>query len=124
MSEISEHISTRKIDPPPYCKVCTVPYEYCQWSGSWDACKVGLKEASPELFALMYPELLLKGLNINETKEKVEAIESECIVEKTETVEKVEKKKKVKGGQVIIKKVSRSKRKCSILIQGLDAYGI
>lgn len=99
-------------EPPLYCRVCTVPYEYCQWSGTLEECKRSLKEASVDLFTLLYPELIIEGI----------VIDSEVKEIKDEN-KPVTREKKKSGGQVIIKKVSRSKRKCSILILGLDAYG-
>lgn len=107
----------KKINAPAYCNICTVPYEYCQWSGTWEACKNELKIDHPDLFSRLYPDTIsLAALTIVDGVEVVKDTTDVIAVEEVKVTKK-------KNKPVILKKVSRSKRKCSILIQGLDAYG-
>ena len=113
--------STHRISPPLYCQVCTAPIEYCQWSGSFDICKKSLADLNPHLFSSLYPEISLDTLNLSPTSDLAVKESGDSIVIEAKPDEK---KKKVKGSQVILKKVARSKKKCFILVQGLDSYGI
>ncbi|EGD82664.1 hypothetical protein PTSG_11994 [Salpingoeca rosetta] len=89
-----------------YCPVCTMPYEYCEFSNTKKQCYTRLKEDDPDLFAE-----LLGDLNLDEVQDKKKPAQ----VKFTEDTKK---------SAIVVTRIQRTKKKFASNIAGLKAFGI
>ncbi|KAF1804122.1 translation initiation factor SUI1 [Mucor lusitanicus] len=111
------------------CGICTMPLEYCEFSGTQEKCKLWLKEKDED----MYEEVYGGVKAVTEGVEKA-TIEDEASDKKDRTVvkdksakleAKLERENKKKmASRVLIKRIERTKRKCITTIYGLDIFGV
>ncbi|CAO0802183.1 unnamed protein product [Mucor circinelloides] len=111
------------------CGICTMPLEYCEFSGTQEKCKLWLKEKDED----MYEEVYGGVKAVTEGVEKA-TIEDEASDKKDRTVvkdksakleAKLERENKKKmASRVLIKRIERTKRKCVTTIYGLDIFGV
>ncbi|PAV82511.1 hypothetical protein WR25_19769 [Diploscapter pachys] len=100
-----------------YCGACSMPFEYCEYSGMADACRVWATEHAPEL---------LEGLNVDdkddegdEGDEKKKSRRGGRGIVKP----KVEKKKPEGNGKVTLLREPRGKKSVTV-IKGLAGFDI
>ncbi|KAL9545459.1 hypothetical protein MBANPS3_007134 [Mucor bainieri] len=111
------------------CGICTMPLEYCEFSGTQEKCKLWLKEKDEDLYEEVYGGVKA----VTEGVEKA-TIEDEASDKKDRTVvkdksakleAKLERENKKKmASRVLIKRIERTKRKCVTTIYGLDIFGV
>ena len=101
-----------------YCKVCTFPVDFGDYSKKATKCKTWLQENHPAKYEELYAN---KGTeDVDEKTKKVE--ES---LKKMELRQEKKDKKELEDQQnskIIIKTIERTKRKRSIEIQGLEVF--
>ncbi|KAI9259912.1 translation initiation factor SUI1 [Sporodiniella umbellata] len=106
------------------CHICTMPLEYCEFSGTQEKCKEWLKEKDEDKYAEIYG--LTEGIE-GVTLEEGEGDSKRTVVKdksaKLEAKMERENKKKM-ASRVIIKRNERNKRKCVTTIYGLDIFGV
>ena len=85
-----------------YCGVCTMPIEYCEWSGTYDACRSWLEQCHSEV-----AEQVSKGTD-----------------QSSSAVKKVAKKAPAvkKGGKVTLSLLTRNGKKHVTVVDGLTTY--
>ncbi|CAO3626919.1 unnamed protein product [Cunninghamella blakesleeana] len=109
-----------------YCKICTMPPEYCEFSGTQEKCKEWLQDTHEDIYNKLY------GANeITEGIEKVTVVEGEksdrtFVKDQSAKLEaKLEREnQKKKNSRVTIKRVERTKRKRITIIHGLDIFEV
>ncbi|CAL5435788.1 unnamed protein product [Camellia sinensis] len=119
-----------------YCRVCTLPAEYCEFGPDFEKCKPWLIANAPDL----YPNLLQEG-NEKDVEKVSEQLQSAGLSSGGRTgahpsgepsSSKQEEVKRLPGGkvkkkdkqEVVIEKITRNKRKCITIVKGLDLFGI
>ncbi|KAJ3232121.1 Translation machinery-associated protein 22 [Chytriomyces hyalinus] len=126
-----------------YCGVCTAPPEYCEFGPSIKRCKVWLKETHPDLFSKIYPSEAggasdavagvtekLANASVSETSTAAPADASAKKPapekEKLDALQKQElkKEKQKQNARVTIKRIERTKRKCVIIVVGLEIFEV
>ncbi|KAI9122969.1 hypothetical protein K1719_005858 [Acacia pycnantha] len=116
----------------PYCPVCSLPAEYCEFGPDFEKCKPWLIQNAPQL----YPNLLKEASN-KEADKVAEQLHNTGISSGSSdgaatSAPKQEEVKRLPGGkikkkekqEVIIEKVVRNKRKCITTVKGLDLFGV
>ncbi|KAI3701399.1 hypothetical protein L6452_26438 [Arctium lappa] len=115
----------------PYCGVCGLPAEYCEFGPDFEKCKPWLIRNAPQL----YPDLIQES-NSNEADKVSDQLQSSSITDSTgpsgSSAPKQEPVKRLPGGkikkkdkqEVIIEKVTRNKRKSITTIKGLELFGV
>ncbi|KAI9202207.1 translation initiation factor SUI1 [Polychytrium aggregatum] len=116
MSDTEEQTTwppTRVIENIVYCQVCSLPPEYCEFSGSIDKCKAWLQSNHPDLYDKIWAESVatVDDPDAAKKQKKEEA--------KAERAEKLKQ-----SAKVTIKRVERTKRKCVIVVTGLESFNI
>lgn len=114
-----------------YCGVCSLPPEYCEFTGKLKRCKVWLKENHADLFNQLYPadcevdDVATKLGNSSIGGAREEKLEKDLLrlQAKQESREQRELAKKL-SSKVVIKREARTKRKCMIAISGLEVFEI
>ncbi|KAI9144484.1 translation initiation factor SUI1 [Paraphysoderma sedebokerense] len=125
-----------------YCGECSLPPEYCEFSGIFSKCKTWLQKNHPQLFEKLYTDQVAEKMSTTKlaapSGESATASTSE---ESSATAEGTDEKKKSKRGgkanamskeekdlakkmktKVIIKSEQRKGRKMVTVISGLDAF--
>ncbi|RKO95499.1 hypothetical protein CAUPRSCDRAFT_2482, partial [Caulochytrium protostelioides] len=94
--------------------VCHLPPEYCTWGPNPAKCKVWLRDNHPDMFTVLWNDAdltaELEQLQISEAKAS----------ETAPTLTPKQKKKAEQAKRVTIKRVERTKRKCVVIVTGLD----
>ncbi|CDP08268.1 unnamed protein product [Coffea canephora] len=119
----------------PYCQVCTLPAEYCEFGRDFEKCKPWLIRNVPNL----YPHLLQEA-NDKEAEKLSEQLQgsgispagSPAATAGEPSASKQEDVKRLPGGkikrkekqEVVIEKIVRNKRKCITTVKGLELFGI
>ncbi|XP_068648106.1 translation machinery-associated protein 22 [Aristolochia californica] len=119
----------------PYCPVCSLPAEYCEFGPDFEKCKPWLIQNAPDL----YPDLI-KEANEREVAKTAEQLQAAGIsggdgaatAAGGTSTSKPEEVKRLPGGkikkkdkqEVVIEKVVRNKRKCVTIVKGLDFFGV
>ncbi|XP_024960398.1 translation machinery-associated protein 22-like [Cynara cardunculus var. scolymus] len=115
----------------PYCGVCGLPAEYCEFGPDFEKCKPWLIRNAPQL----YPDLIQES-NSKEADGVSDQLQSFSITDSTgpsgSSALKQEPVKRLPGGkikkkdkqEVIIEKVTRNKRKSITTIKGLELFGV
>ncbi|KAI9031624.1 translation initiation factor SUI1 [Phycomyces nitens] len=115
-----------------YCGICTMPPEYCEFSGTQEKCKEWLKENHEDVYSSLYNvEAITKGVE-NVALEETGATTADGKPDRTFVKDKSAKleaklereNKKKMSSRVTIKRVERTKRKCVTTIYGLDVFGV
>ncbi|SCU82452.1 LAME_0C01200g1_1 [Lachancea meyersii CBS 8951] len=113
-----------------YCKVCSYPLDYCEFSGKLKRCKVWVTENHPELYSQYYGDTeteeatnKLAASSIGDEREEKLEKDLKRLQSKQENREQRELAKKL-SSKVIIKREARTKRKCMIAISGLEVFEI
>ncbi|KAI9099839.1 density-regulated protein DRP1 [Phlyctochytrium arcticum] len=112
---VQEWPKTRVLEDILYCGVCSMPVEYCEFSGTTSDCQKWLQTTNPTEFARIWPEI-----GAGEDLEKLS-------LEKDGKKEAKEKKKKAAAKtahKVVINRVERTRRKCVIEVTGLEHFGV
>ncbi|KAJ3034162.1 Translation machinery-associated protein 22 [Rhizophlyctis rosea] len=122
--EVQDWPETRVLDDVLYCGVCSMPPEYCEYSGSTEKCKKWLNDEHPDVFAKLYPDVDLS----KELEEKATVKDGEGEGEKKapkvkESAAEKERKKKL-ASHVIINRIERTKRKRVITVTGLENFDV
>ncbi|KNC97075.1 density-regulated protein DRP1 [Spizellomyces punctatus DAOM BR117] len=108
-----------------YCGVCSMPVEYCEFSGTTATCKKWLRKEHPTEFARIWPEDDLEKKMDDVTLQDDEVPDKELTKEQKKAEAKAERERKKKAAQkVIIRRVERTKRKCVIEVSGLENFGV
>ncbi|KAI7903375.1 translation initiation factor SUI1 [Cokeromyces recurvatus] len=111
-----------------YCGICTMPLEYCEFSGTQEKCKLWLKEKDEKLYDEIY------GVNAVTAGMEKSSLDDENPEKKDRTIvkdksAKLEAKlereiKKKMASRVVIKRIERTKRKSVTTIFGLEVFGV
>ncbi|EDQ88213.1 uncharacterized protein MONBRDRAFT_32876 [Monosiga brevicollis MX1] len=94
-----------------YCNICTMPYEYCEFSATKKKCLSALTEKNMNLFIKLYGDLNVEEMAEDKKKGAGPAADG----------------KKGKGADVkkiIVTRSTRNKKKFVTSITGLKAYGL
>ncbi|CAD8043725.1 unnamed protein product [Paramecium primaurelia] len=105
-----------------YCKVCTLPVEFCSFSKAPQECKEWLKTSFKDLYANIYPE----DVKLEQEKQANLQQPQEQIAQQDQPPEK-KKKKKVKvteSEMVYIKVKERNRTKFITTLSGLEKHGL
>ncbi|KAI7861358.1 translation initiation factor SUI1 [Spinellus fusiger] len=113
-----------------YCGICTMPPEYCDFSGTQEKCKEWLKDHHEEVYEKMYDvQAVTEGvekITVEETGPVTTEGKSDrtFVKDKSAKLEaKLERENKKKmSSRVTIKRIERTKRKCVTTIYGLDVF--
>lgn len=111
------------------CAICTMPLEYCEFSGFQEKCKLWLKEHDESMYEEIYG---VKDVTEGVEKAKIEddgtgdKKDRTVVKDKSAKLEaKLERENKKKmASRVLIKRIERTKRKCVTTIYGLDIFGV
>ena len=99
-----------------YCGLCGLPPEYCEYGSDIDKCRAWLKDNLPDLYSDLVAGV--EGLEIGDGKEE----------KKRQTrggkATKIAKKKSAAEQKVVIRKETRSKKKCVTIITGMATFEI
>ncbi|KAG1173286.1 hypothetical protein G6F70_005945 [Rhizopus microsporus] len=108
--------------------VCTMPLEYCEFSGTQEKCKLWLKEHDEDKYNEVYGiKGITEGMENTSLEEESNGKDTRTIVkDKSAKLEaKLEREiKKKMASRVLIKRNERNKRKCVTTIHGLDIFGV
>lgn len=112
-----------------YCKVCTLPAEYCEFGPDFEKCKPWLITNAPQL---LRNEAGDKGVdNVSQKLQSTGISDGPAVTLGESSSSKPEvkwlpggKTKKKEKQEVIIEKVVRNKRKCITTIKGLEFFGV
>ncbi|WBW74202.1 translation machinery associated protein-like protein Tma22 [Schizosaccharomyces osmophilus] len=118
-------VETPKITSFLYCDVCTLPVEYCEFSGTLKKCKAWLKSTHEDVYQKLYSDSDLASetnKNLNVAEEPIEGEESTKLTKEERRFEREEAKRM--SSKVYIKTIERTKRKRVTTVQGLDAFNI
>ncbi|KAI8342598.1 translation initiation factor SUI1 [Chlamydoabsidia padenii] len=111
-----------------YCGICTMPPEYCEFSGTQEKCKEWLQNNHEDIFILMYgeKELIIGMEQVGVTEEGESKPDRTFVKDKSAKLEaKLERENKKKmSSRVTIKRVERTKRKRITTIHGLDIFDV
>ncbi|KAG2229444.1 translation initiation factor SUI1 [Thamnidium elegans] len=111
------------------CQICTMPLEYCEFSGTQEKCKLWLKEHDEELYEQVYGGVQAVTEGVEKATIEDETIDKKdrsLVKDKSAKLEaKLERENKKKmASRVLIKRIERTKRKCVTTIYGLDIFGV
>ncbi|KAI8643502.1 translation initiation factor SUI1 [Parasitella parasitica] len=111
------------------CGICTMPLEYCEFSGTQEKCKLWLKEKDEDMYEKVYGgvEGVTEGVQMvaietNSSDKKNRAVVKDKSAKLEAKLEREIKKKM--ASRVIIKRIERTKRKSVTTIYGLDIFGV
>ncbi|KAI9488596.1 mitochondrial translation initiation factor [Zychaea mexicana] len=120
-----------------YCGVCTMPPEYCEFSGTQNKCKEWLQDNHEDVYNKMYG-----GDDVDAVTEKVAQVTVEgtgaeaaggegrsgrtFVKDKSAKLEaKLEREnQKKQSSRVTVKRVERTKRKCVTIVHGLEVFDV
>ncbi|CAO3655316.1 unnamed protein product [Mucor fragilis] len=111
------------------CGICTMPLEYCEFSGTQEKCKLWLKEKDEDMYEEVYGgvKAVTEGVEKATIEDDVGDKKDRTVVKdksaKLEAKLERENKKKM-ASRVLIKRIERTKRKCVTTIYGLDIFGV
>ncbi|KAI8992151.1 translation initiation factor SUI1 [Mycotypha africana] len=109
-----------------YCGICTMPLEYCEFSGTQEKCKLWLKNHDEDLYEKFYGvDGVTKGV-ANASIEDDSGKDRTVVKDKSAKLEaKLERENKKKmASRIIIKRIERTKRKSVTTIFGLEIFGV
>ncbi|KAI8080813.1 translation initiation factor SUI1 [Gilbertella persicaria] len=110
------------------CGICTMPLEYCEFSGTQEKCKLWLREHDEDKYTELYGvNAITEGVEkTNIDEEGVDKKDRTVVKDKSAKLEaKLEREiKKKMASRVIIKRIERTKRKSVTTIYGLDVFGV
>ncbi|KAI8065655.1 translation initiation factor SUI1 [Gongronella butleri] len=112
-----------------YCGICTMPLEFCEFSGTQEKCREWLKEHHEDEYNKVYD---VQDVTEQLEKATVAGDEGEVKSDRTYVKDqsakleaKLERENKKKmSSKVTIKRVERTKRKRITIIHGLDIFGV
>ncbi|KAI5286683.1 Translation machinery-associated protein 22 [Ascosphaera acerosa] len=108
-----------------YCEICSLPPEYCEFTGTKKRCEEWLKENHPDLHERLYSE---EAISANLSTLSVSARErAEKDAKKKEAkaaLESSRQEEKKAASRVLIKRVERNKRKHVTVVVGLEHFGL
>ncbi|KAI8993732.1 translation initiation factor SUI1 [Pilobolus umbonatus] len=103
------------------CGICTMPLEYCEFSGTQEKCKLWLREHDEDKFDEMYSvqavtdKLEDAAISESQTDKKDRTIVKDKSAKLEAKLERENKKKM---------RIERTKRKCVTTVFGLDIFGV
>eukprot|EP00045_Choanoeca_perplexa_P010838 m.112409 g.112409 ORF g.112409 m.112409 type:complete len:226 (-) comp15410_c0_seq1:3906-4583(-) len=96
------------------CPVCTMPYEYCEFSPTKKKCLQNLQADKPELFAELYGEVDVETMDEDRKSSRGGKAQPG----------KPTKKKGEENKGVIVSRSTRNKKKFVTTIEGLKKFGL
>ncbi|KAI8378622.1 translation initiation factor SUI1 [Blakeslea trispora] len=111
------------------CGICTMPLEYCEFSGTQEKCKLWLRDHDEDKYEEFYGGVnaVTEGVEKTTLDEDTGDKKDRTVVkDKSAKLEaKLEREiKKKMASRVIIKRIERTKRKSVTTIFGLDVFGV
>ncbi|KAL1926212.1 hypothetical protein VTP01DRAFT_6077 [Rhizomucor pusillus] len=112
-----------------YCGICTMPPEFCEFSGTQNKCKEWLQKNHENVYNKLYGDVDA----VTEKVAQVSVEESEAgrsnrtfVKDKSAQLEaKLEREnQKKKTSRVLVKRVERTKRKCITIVHGLEVFDV
>ncbi|KAI9268955.1 translation initiation factor SUI1 [Phascolomyces articulosus] len=118
-----------------YCGVCTMPPEYCEFSGTQNKCKEWLQNNHEDVYNQLYGDV--EGVTEKVAQVSIEGTDGATTAEggrsdrtfvkdKSAKLEaKLEREnQKKQSSRVIVKRVERTKRKCITIVHGLEVFDV
>ncbi|KAI8143244.1 translation initiation factor SUI1 [Fennellomyces sp. T-0311] len=114
-----------------YCGVCTMPPEYCEFSGTQNKCKEWLQKHHEDVYIRIYGAA--EGIEAVTEKVAQVTVEGEggrsdrtFVKDKSAKLEaKLEREnQKKQSSRVLVKRVERTKRKCVTIVHGLEVFDV
>ncbi|KAL7420241.1 Translation machinery-associated protein 22 [Cryptotrichosporon argae] len=113
--------STRPV-PVFYCRVCSLPTEYCEFGPSVSKCKSWLEGADTAEFERVWGAGSLASRIGTLSLDKQEKLEADAAKAEKKAEKKAEAEAKKK--EITIKRAERTRRKHATHIHGLDVFGV
>lgn len=110
-----------------YCGICSLPAEYCEFSPTTSKCKSWLESNHHDEWQRLYSEGAVTSRleNMEITSELKEKLETEAAKAERKAERKAESEaKKRQAAKITIKSESRTKRKTTTHVHGLEAFGV
>ncbi|QLG71009.1 hypothetical protein HG535_0B00470 [Zygotorulaspora mrakii] len=117
---------------PLYCAVCSLPPEYCEFTGKLKRCKVWLRDAHPATYKILYDAEddsvdavsgKLAESSIGEERE--EKLEKDLLKLQAKQENREQRELQMKlSSKVVIKREARTKKKSLVAISGLEVFEI
>lgn len=131
LQSVSNLWNNLAMEHPIYCKICSYPPEYCEFSGKLKRCKEWLANEHQDLYTKLYgngddvDELAGKLNESSIGADREGKLEKDLLKlqRKEENKEQRELAKKL-SSKVIIKREARTKRKSIVVVQGLEVFEI
>ncbi|KAL0488083.1 translation machinery-associated protein [Acrasis kona] len=116
--EIKETSSSDKKYPVSvnYCKVCTLPIEFCEFCDKWVKCQEYLAEA--------FPDKLKELQDLRENDKNKNKVINKKVAAEAEGREPSGKPKKKVEAELVITITKRTKHKAITTITGMDHFGV
>jgi len=125
---------TRHIKSVPYCEVCSMPFEFCEWNPLFSKCKENFEknwrkyfpevDESEEGLADLMSQLGFSGGDAAskkaQTSKKAAAADGEGAPQPTSKKDKKAKE----PSEVVIELNNRNKKKHITIVKGLEAFGV
>ncbi|KAI9370962.1 eIF1-like protein [Aspergillus egyptiacus] len=126
MAEIAQptpaEIPARKV---PYCGVCTLPPEYCEFGGTAKKCQEWLESNNPELYQRLYSgDSVSANLSTLSVSVQERAAKDAAKKEAKAAAAEARDAERRATSKVQIKRVERNKRKHVSVVTGLEVYGL
>ncbi|KAI9320428.1 mitochondrial translation initiation factor [Dichotomocladium elegans] len=111
-----------------YCGVCTMPLEYCEFSGTQGKCKSWLQESHEDVYKSLYSDDGDKTEKVAQAPVEGEEARSDRTFVKDKSAQleaKLERENQKKlSSRVLVKRVERTKRKCVTIVHGLEIFDV
>ncbi|CAD8048732.1 unnamed protein product [Paramecium sonneborni] len=107
-----------------YCKICTLPVEFCSFSKAPQECKEWLKTSYKDLYAILYPEDLKLEQEKQGALQQQQQIVQQQILEQPPEKKKKKKVKVTESEMVYIKVKERNRNKFITTLSGLEKHGL
>lgn len=119
-----------------YCKVCTLPPEYCEFTGKFKRCKSWLHKSHFDLYSKLYEDADgieddgIANVSKNLAKSSIGEAREDELDKKLQKLQAKEESReqremaKLLSSKVVIKREARTKKKCVITVSGLEVFDI
>jgi len=125
---------TRHVKSVPYCEVCSMPFEFCEWNPLFKKCKENFEknwrkhypevDESEESLAELMAQLGFSGGDSASKKaqssKKAAAADGEGAAQPTSKKDKKAKE----PSEIVIELNNRNKKKHITIVKGLEAFGV
>eukprot|EP00055_Hartaetosiga_balthica_P016030 m.98897 g.98897 ORF g.98897 m.98897 type:complete len:207 (-) comp9024_c1_seq2:1812-2432(-) len=96
-----------------YCENCTLPLEYCEFSGQTKKCYTVLKENNPELFKELYGDVSVDDVTVQKQKKP-----------RGGKAGKAAKQKAASDRHITVTRTKRGKKKFSTIVAGIKSFDL